>query len=95
MTMRKAHIYIDGLVQGVGFRYFIKKKAEELGIKGFVRNIQGGVEVIAEGEYKAIEELIKKCWEGPPTARVDNVTVEDSPPQLLFKDFTIKPDLKQ
>ncbi|MBN1275449.1 acylphosphatase [Candidatus Woesearchaeota archaeon] len=89
--MRKVHIYIDGTVLAVGFRTFLKRHADRLGINGYVRNIEGGVEVVAEGEDGAIELFIELCHEGPTEATVSNVTVEDEIPNFLFKEFAIRP----
>ncbi len=89
--MRKVHIYIDGDVLAVGFRQFVKRKADELELKGYVRNIEGSVEVVAEGEENKINELILACKEGPIAANVENVSVEDEPPNYLYKDFSIRP----
>ena len=89
--MRKVHIYIDGTVLGVGFRTYIKRHAERIGINGYVRNIEGGIEVIAEGESAAIDVLVELCRKGPSEAEVSNVTVENEPPNFLFKDFVIRP----
>lgn len=89
--MKKVHLYIDGVVLAVGFRGFVKRHADELGIKGYVRNIEGGVEVVAEGPDEKIDELIGWCKKGPDAASVSNVTVEDEIPNYIFEDFTIRP----
>ncbi len=89
--MKKVHIYIDGMVLAVGFRAFIQRVAEELKLKGYVRNIEGGVEVVAEGENELIAELIESCKKGPSGATVSNVTVEEENPNYLYKDFQIRP----
>ncbi|MBD3209119.1 acylphosphatase [Candidatus Woesearchaeota archaeon] len=89
--MRKVHLYIDGLVLSVGYRSFVKRRADTIGVKGYVRNIEGGVEVIAEGEDDAVNQLIEACRQGPSTAKVTNVTVEEEEPNYLFKDFVIRP----
>ena len=72
-----ARILIDGAVQGVGFRYFIYRRASRLGLAGFVRNLPGGeVEIELEGERADIEALLGQAREGPFMARVDRVQVE-------------------
>jgi acylphosphatase len=77
-----AEITIRGLVQGVGFRWFADKRARELGLKGYVKNLDlGDVLVQAEGERPAIEELIVLLHKGPSFARVKDV-------QVTWKDFT-------
>lgn len=73
----RAHILVYGEVQGVFFRRTAKKKADELGVVGLVRNRRDeSVELIAQGDKKAVEKFIKWCEAGPPLAKVDNVEVE-------------------
>lgn len=88
--MRKVHLYIDGLVQATGFRQYVFRHATVLKLHGYVRNIEGGVEVVAEGEVDAIEKLIDLCKEGPDAAEVTNVTVEEETPQFIYSDFEIR-----
>jgi len=66
---------VYGYVQGVFFRAFVSRQAEELGLAGYVRNLPGGeaVEVVAEGERKQLEQLISQLKVGPPAARVERV----------------------
>jgi acylphosphatase len=65
---------VSGFVQGVGFRYFVLRRASELGLRGFVRNLPGGaVEVVAEGAGSALAELELALEAGPSTARVESV----------------------
>ena len=80
---------ISGKVQGVGYRYSVKLKAESLGISGFVRNQHdGSVFVTAQGEKPAIEHFVRWCYQGPPAAFVSTIekipgTIED------LRDFRI------
>jgi DNA ligase D-like protein (predicted 3'-phosphoesterase) len=70
---------IRGSVQGVFFRDSTVKKAQELGIFGWVRNADDGtVSVHAEGPEAAVDELVRFLGEGPPKARVDEVEVEEA-----------------
>ncbi len=65
---------VHGYVQGVFFRAFVARRANELGLTGYVRNLpQGTVEVLAEGERKQLEGLIGYLRVGPPGARVEKV----------------------
>lgn len=89
--MRKVHLYIDGRVKAVGYRAFILRAAGPLGVKGYVRNMEGGVEVVAEGDDDQIEQLIEAARQGPPAAQVTNVTVDEQTPNFIYKDFTIRP----
>ena len=80
-------ITVYGRVQGVGFRYYTKLKADSLGILGFVKNQpDGSVYIEAEGEADAINELIALCRKGPPLARVINMKVADTE-SSGFKSF--------
>ncbi len=83
-------IKVIGRVQGVGFRYYTNKKALELDISGFVRNMpDGSVYIEAEGEEKQIHNFV--CWvkEGPNWSRVEDVKVQDQPLQE-YKSFAVR-----
>ena len=68
---------VRGDVQGVGFRYFVQRKAQLLGLKGWVRNNDDGtVEVVAEGGRDELEQLKRALQEGPRMARVDRVETQ-------------------
>jgi len=72
--MERLQAIVRGDVQGVGFRYFVQRKAQQLGLSGWVRNNDDGtVEVVAEGGRRELEELKRALWEGPRLARVDRV----------------------
>lgn len=89
-SQARVHILISGMVQMVGFRYFVQRKAQQYGLTGFTRNLpDGGVEVEAEGERGMLEELIKDCRVGPSAASVSQVRIEWKPYQGEFKDFQI------
>jgi acylphosphatase len=69
-----------GLVQGVGYRWFVWREAERLGLRGVVRNLpDGSVEVIAEGVTEALDRLERALSDGPSVARVDRVEKSDVP----------------
>jgi len=68
---------VRGSVQGVGFRYFIQRKARQLGLHGWVRNNDDGtVELLAEGSRSDLEQLMMAAEEGPRMARVQRVEVQ-------------------
>lgn len=70
-------IIISGVVQGVGYRYFIARIADYLGIKGYVKNLfNGNVEILASGRKEFLEELIKKAKIGPPRSAVKSCQIE-------------------
>ena len=75
MTDKSVYLKICGRVQGVGFRWWTKHQAQNIGgLSGWVRNAEdGSVEVFARGEERYLDELILACRQGPFTARVDNV----------------------
>ena len=67
---------ITGKVQGVGFRYFVLRQAQELGVNGWVRNLPNGdVEALAQGEKAGLERFIAKVKEGPSFSRVEDVSL--------------------
>jgi acylphosphatase len=74
MNMERLHAVVQGDVQGVGFRYFVQRKAQQLGLRGWVRNNDDGtVELVAEGGRDELEQLKRALQEGPRMARVDRV----------------------
>lgn len=82
--MAQAQIFLSGLVQGVGFRKFVKSQAQHLGITGWVKNLPDGrVEAFAVGEKKTIENLIAICCKGPFLSDVKDVAVEWEPSTYL------------
>ncbi|HDI75167.1 MAG TPA: acylphosphatase [Thermoprotei archaeon] len=88
--MKRIHAYVKGIVQGVGFRYFVYRHAKTLGLTGYVRNLPDGrVEVVAEGSEESLRELVSLLWEGPVGSYVENVELEWSEAKNEFKDFKI------
>lgn len=84
--MQSAQVLISGSVQRVGFRHFIKSKAREFGLTGWVRNIpavdfgqQGSVEALFIGKKENIKEMIDLCRKGPFLAEVKKVEVKWQP----------------
>ena len=68
------HFLIRGRVQGVGFRWFVHREAQELDLLGWVRNTEDGdVEVVAAGSQDDLGELRSSLRRGPRGARVDQV----------------------
>jgi acylphosphatase len=77
MAPERLHAIVRGEVQGVGFRFFLIRHAEGLGLHGWVRNRDdGGVELVAEGSRRALEELLRSAREGPRMARVTRVDAD-------------------
>jgi acylphosphatase len=77
--MKAVHARITGVVQGVGFRAWMEQTAERLGVRGWVRNRRdGSVEAVIAGDTSKVDEMLTMCWQGPPSARVEGVSVEDA-----------------
>ena len=78
--LKSIKINIYGKVQGVGFRYNTLQKANEMGLKGFVKNrIDGSVYIEVDGEPEVLDEFIIWCKNGPPRSQVDHVIVVEIP----------------
>lgn len=76
--LRKVHVVVRGIVQGVGFRYYARAAGQELGISGWVRNLPDGcVEVQGTGSAGHIAEFIRRVSIGPLQSRVTDVDVSD------------------
>jgi acylphosphatase len=83
-------ILVSGRVQGVAFRATTQERARTLGLVGWVRNLtDGGVEVVAQGEESALDELVAWCHRGPRAARVDEVRTTAHPVDPAWQDFTV------
>ncbi len=79
---KQCKFIVSGHVQGVGFRFFVYRRAKELNLTGYAKNLyNGNVEVVAEGSDFNIDELHKHLKVGPSRSHVDYVHVE-------FSDFT-------
>jgi acylphosphatase len=80
----RAHVYVSGQVQGVNFRGATQQEAERLGLNGWVRNLQDGrVEAVFEGDSETVWQMIDWCENGPSSADVDDVSVEQETPEGL------------
>lgn len=103
-SMIQAHVYISGFVQGVGYRQFVKRKAQDLGLRGFVKNLParhglqpkasaGGpdarVEAVFQGKKEDIEKMITLCKKGPFLAEVEDIHIIWEESQEVYRDFTI------
>lgn len=88
--MKRYGIKVIGEVQGVGFRFYAKRKADEVGVKGFVRNeVDGSVSLEAQGEESQLEEFITWCKHGPSTAHVRDFKVFELSPNSDYDSFTL------
>jgi acylphosphatase len=85
-----ARFIVKGTVQGVFFRQFVKEGADELKLKGFVRNLENGdVEIVVEGEDDAIERLKNRVKKGPKHAQIRDVIVEKRKWSGDFNEFKV------
>jgi acylphosphatase len=84
---------VAGLVQGVGFRWYVARHARGLGLAGYARNLlDGRVEVVATGDATSMARLEALLRAGPASASVDSVEREDQPddPQIPTRSFDIR-----
>ena len=80
------HIIIHGEVHGVSFRASTQTKASELSLTGWVRNLSNGtVEIHVEGRRDSLNQLIKWCQTGPPSANVSQCDLDWITPQRMDK----------
>jgi acylphosphatase len=86
------HALVQGRVQGVFFRDSVSRRARELGLSGYVRNLPGGeaVEVHAEGARYQLERLVDYLHKGPPAARVKRVETDWSEYTGDYSGFNIE-----
>jgi|WetSurMetagenome_2_1015567.scaffolds.fasta_scaffold370770_2 acylphosphatase len=91
MAEQQWEIKVSGRVQGVGFRYFIQRKANDFNIKGWVRNTHdGGIHILAEGEIIDLETFSDWIKQGPPLSRVLSVLIDRFEKITGFSSFEIK-----
>lgn len=82
---------VKGRVQGVGFRWYVERQAQLLGVGGWVRNRDDGVvEVLASGTDAQLLSLYDRLKEGPRAARIDGVEVDDVAPFSGYQTFQIE-----
>jgi acylphosphatase len=82
---------VRGRVQGVGFRWFVEREAQLLGVVGWVRNnYDGSVEVLASGTREQITELRRRLRQGPRAARVDDLEESEAQPVAGLNTFRIE-----
>jgi len=87
----RLHARVYGRVQGVNFRYYTQREANNLGLTGWVANrFDGSVEVVAEGEKSVIQHFLAFLHKGPPSARVDRVEVDWGDAMDEFNSFRVR-----
>ncbi len=81
---KSVRLYVDGTVQGIFFRAFIKENAERYDVKGFVRNLEDGrVEIFLEGNAENVNKMVELSKKGPRHSRIKRVEVKPE----RFQDF--------
>ena len=90
--LASVRVIVFGYVQGVFFRDFASRRARELGLTGYVRNLRDieAIEVNAEGERKQLEQLISYLEVGPPTAKIIKVVTSWSEYTGSYSGFKIR-----
>ncbi|HCY74790.1 MAG TPA: acylphosphatase [Ignavibacteriales bacterium] len=89
--LKRAKIIVSGLVQGVGYRYFVMKHADSLNLNGYTQNLfSGEVLTEVEGDYGLINELIRQLKIGPVKSHVTICSVEWSEYKNEFKRFEVR-----
>lgn len=88
---KRAKIIVNGLVQGVGYRYFVMRHADDLDLKGFTQNLfSGKVLTEVEGDESLINEFIKQLKIGPSKSHVINCFIEWSDYKNEFNRFEVR-----
>lgn len=86
--MIQAHIFVSGMVQGVGYRAFVIHIARKMGIHGWTRNLSDGrVEILAQGSKETIERFTRRLWRGSMLSEVRDIVVEHDPITQKFFTF--------
>ena len=87
----RVHVLVKGIVQGVFFRAFVRDKAHDLKVNGYVKNTGvDKLEAVFEGEKFNVTELIDFCRTGPPHARVDKIDVKKEDFKGEFDSFSVR-----
>jgi acylphosphatase len=87
----RVHLWASGRVQGVCFRMFTQREAQELGLVGWVRNLYDGrVEIVAEGARELLDRFVAWCRHGPPYAEVSRLEQQDEQATSEFRGFRIR-----
>lgn len=89
--MIRAHMLIEGRVQGVGYRANTRRMANKLNLRGWVRNLRNGdVEIIVEGPEIEVQKLIVWCHRGSTSAYVSKVKIDKTSASGEFDRFSVK-----
>ena len=87
---KRVHVVVSGKVQGIFFRSNIKNLADNLGIKGYVKNVENDkLEAVFEGTNEAIEKMLEFCKEGPEEAEISAIVTEEEQLKNEFINFSV------
>jgi acylphosphatase len=87
----RAHVWVTGRVQGVGFRAYVQQAGVYYGLAGWVRNVgDNQVETVAEGSRQRVEAFVEAVKRGPHSARVDESRLDWEMPQGERSGFRVK-----
>ena len=97
MKKTRIHIFVSGKVQGVFFRDSVLKRAEKLGVFGWIQNLENGVvEAVFEGDKDKVDKMVQYMRKGPLFAKVKEIDIDEQRYSNEFKDFQIKyPELAE
>ncbi|GLP94889.1 acylphosphatase [Paraferrimonas sedimenticola] len=89
--MQRCFVRVSGKVQGVWYRASAKARAQELGLTGYVKNLEDGqVALVLQGAEPAVAQMLDWCAQGPEQAKVDRVFVDDDWGDEIFLDFSVE-----
>ncbi|MGX1901396.1 acylphosphatase [Thermolongibacillus altinsuensis] len=88
--MIRYHVFVDGRVQGVGFRYFTQHEAIKRNLTGWVRNLEDGrVELQVQGDAEKVEQFVQQIKKGSPFSRIEKVDIHSISPVQNEKGYRI------
>ena len=91
MSDKRVHAIVHGRVQGVFFREYTRRMAEQLGLNGWVRNLPDRtVETVFEGEREQVAAMTRWLYKGSPQSDVTEVVIQDEEPRGEPRGFTIR-----
>jgi acylphosphatase len=91
VTVERVEATVRGVVQGVGFRWFVVRRASDLGLTGWTSNqSDGSVRVVAEGLSETLDQLVGFLHEGPSGAQVQSVEFARAPATGEFTSFSVR-----
>ena len=89
--LQRVHVWVKGRVQGVGFRAHVQYSARQIGVTGWVRNVDyDTVEAVGEGDRPKLERFVEAVKTGPRNSQVDEANVEWQNATGEFRDFQLR-----